>query len=267
MSYGFKGGKRSGKGKGRRPFKFSGQQRYDPRGSRALTSGQNKAYTFEYNLTPQTFISTNSNTKSIISVGGALPINGPTSGTPGAITAWPAGYSATTVDWGFGVVFSLQDLLFATSFTTMFDMYRIEEVNMEFQWLQSQATVGQAAAPTLNIAYDLDDAIAPVNVGDVVKHQGAQRHSFGDRNVVSYTIRPRVFTGTTGGGGGAVNGASMLSPYAWQNSANLTVPYYGFKCWLSDIPRAQVGQPDIEGQGFRITCHYKVAWKGLKMAR
>jgi hypothetical protein len=238
------------------------------RGSRYLTAGQNSTYTVEFKPTPQIFTSTNSNPQGIVSSAAALPINGPTTGTPSCIKSWPSTFSATGKDWSFGVQFTLQDLFYASSFGLMFDMYRIDEVAMEVQWLQNQAVSGAlVSAPTMTVAYDLDDTASPQNVGGVLQHPGAQRHNFGDKSSVTYKVKPRIFSATTSGGGGATNGATMLPVGGFVNTANQTVPYYGLKAYLTDIFTALGPDPDQQSQGFRISFTYKVTFKGQKIAR
>jgi hypothetical protein len=166
----------------------------------------------------------------------------------------PPGYTAQTfvrtrdngqlsfaaVDGGLGWDFALADVPDYSEFTTLYDAYTLDKVDITY--VLENNTPGQY--PVLYHAPDYDDAGTPLTVNSVTTHQNVRVHAFSENaRSVTFSIVPRCLAATYQPG--------VSSAYAWAKSgtivdmANTTAKFYGAKTWLShfnsiDTPGARI---------------------------
>jgi hypothetical protein len=125
--------------------------------------------------------------------------------------------------------FALSDLPGYTEFTTLYDQYMIESVELVLipsitQLMSNYPIVGS------NISVvDYDDSVALASVTAALQYETAQIHPLTDRIV--RRVEPRIALQANNANSGASAGqVSARSQYI--DSANASVPHYGIKIYL-----------------------------------
>jgi len=138
-------------------------------------------------------------------------------------------------DTFLGMQFQLNSLPSYNDFTDLFEMYKIQKVELRFMFSQTMSECGPGAAqrsmPNLILAYDPNDASTPVAKSDLLEHQGVcvQRLD----KVVNYTIYPKaaVQMYTAVGTAYATQTKAM-----WLDCNNVQIPHYGLKiCFEGNV--------------------------------
>lgn len=123
-------------------------------------------------------------------------------------------------DQGYALSFALDDLPSYTEFTTLFDKYRVDQLDVVFLWEHGTLT---AQPPCLWIAADWDGVSATPTLSSVMQYPGVRMHAFSvTRPTFQYSIkRPAVLQTLAGGS----NGAVVRSP--WLATTAPSVEHYG----------------------------------------
>lgn len=116
--------------------------------------------------------------------------------------------------------FAVSDFTGAASLLSVFDQYRIDQIEC---WIEGQNPYANVNVPELFSAVDLDDAGAPTALGQIQDHQGAivsggaagHYHKF--RPHVAVAVYSGAFTSFSN------------SPSTWIDSASPNVQHYGLK--------------------------------------
>jgi len=130
-----------------------------------------------------------------------------------------------------GLAFALADLAQVSTFSSLFDQYRIEKIRVHVRARSNAVSVfntasPNAAVPTMYMAIDRDDASAPAAVSDMMEYDSVFTIQGEEDAIITLvpSITPAVFSG------GAFSGYSSSPSNAhWIDLANTTVPHYGLK--------------------------------------
>ena len=129
---------------------------------------------------------------------------------------------STTVDQAGALSFTLSALPGATEFTSLFDVYRIQQLHVDFVAL----TGGPYASP-LTTVIDYDDANAVASLNELLEYQTAMTTSAGAN--VSRVLQPRASMAVYSG---AFTSFATTPVGLWIDCASSTVQYYGIKYYL-----------------------------------
>lgn len=161
-----------------------------------------------------------------------------------AATPSPAVYG--TQSFGSALTFMIQQCANRQEILQLFDNYRIERVQVRFDYTFNSApgapgaggltaTQGSLAVPTITVCPDFDDAVAPIDRNTVLQNSFARTRRL-DRPF-TITLKPRAqATITRADGANPTTAAGGLLPAAtWLDSNSPTVPHYGLKFWVDDF--------------------------------
>lgn len=143
--------------------------------------------------------------------------------------------SPTTLYFAAG--FNLADLPQATTYTALFDQYRIEKVKLHFLPRSNAISVFNTASPNaaVPVGYlivDRDDASAPVSVSEVQQFDNAI--AFTGRHYACAELVPSITPASYASG--AFSGYLVKdSDSSWIDAANTTVTSYGVKGCISGL--------------------------------
>jgi len=144
----------------------------------------------------------------------------------------------------FGNTFVLSAFSGGSSLTTVFDQYRIDQLEV---WIETTVPNNVNAFPTLISAVDLDDANTPTSVGQVSDHLGALQTNGPAGHYHKW--KPHVALA-------AYSGAFTSycnTPSQWIDSASPNVQHYGLKYALVSNSTA--------GIQYRVTCRAVVSFR------
>jgi len=130
--------------------------------------------------------------------------------------------ASTTATAAGGYYFSLNSLNLYTSFTQLFDRYRVLDIQLQFN---SQVNAPTGGGPLIT-AIDYDDASTP----SVEIQQRDTALSVPVNQYFERTFKPRIALGAYAGT--AFTGYANVSPNQWIDSSSPNVQYYGLKYFL-----------------------------------
>jgi len=228
--------KRAYKGKSKR--KYGGTRRYRPR-----VAGRNHMIK---RLGQPIYIQNSG-------VGGipTLTADGAASATQGPVAS---GLLPNTYETGVSFRFMLQSVIDYADLQQLFDRYKVTGVKLKFHYLHNSSFIpGYANLPTMYYAFDADDNAVPTNSLSVVAKGYCKSRILNANRPTNMFIRPRVTKvvhDTT------ISDARTTEKACWLDIADIDVPHYGLKVWLSDW----VGGTD-NNNALRIQPTYYLALK------
>jgi len=156
--------------------------------------------------------------------------------------------TATALGTGGAFFFTINDTPAPTDFLSLFDQYRIAQVQVEFLPSVAPFTASTTATdlPVLITAIDYDDATTPTAT---VLQQFESAQIVSDQSYHCRTLNPRFAVSAYGG----VFGSFALAPQrSWIDSASNVVQYYGLKWATTPLttPSAQIL--------YRVMCTYTI---------
>jgi hypothetical protein len=158
------------------------------------------------------------------------------------------------VDTGNGYAFTLSAIPNASGFS-MFDMYRINSVEVEYLLNQQAAT---ALYPTLYWSPDYDDASAPTSLIALQAYETCEVFQFSPTKVsFRRKMVPRV--AQTAYQAGVATGYTIGSQALWINTDSNAVQYYGMKHWLSNYNSTAANSTNVI-----IVIRYNLSFKMVK---
>ena len=128
-----------------------------------------------------------------------------------------------------------------TSYTNLYDLYKINSVTMEVKFLSNTAAVnGQGLLPTVYYASDPDEGAAPTTDQQIKRLSGSKEFNLSQKNNLNftYTFKPKQSI--------AVASSGLFTSYtpsksSWQDCNNPNIYYNGFKMWLENINLSSTG--------------------------
>lgn len=167
----------------------------------------------------------------------------------------PGNIVKTAGDSGAAYTFRLTDVPQYTNFTNLFDMYRIDAVEVQFLISQMGANM---LYPTLYWTPDYDDATAPVNANSILEFQTAEVYQFTEaKTAFRRLLRPRV--ANTVYNGLLSTGYSLLPADTFINADTPGVSHYGMKYWVVGYNSTSANQSNIQ-----IVLRYHLSFKYIK---
>ncbi len=168
--------------------------------------------------------------------------------------------SSATATLG-AISFRLDDLNQSSTFSSLFDQYRIDRVHLSFRTRNSAATLFNVAAPNnsapeLVVVADFDDASAPSALTDLYQYDNCIIANSGDS--IDVLIEPSITPSLYAAGafsGYAVQGSEDV----WIDVANTAVPVYGIKFGITPL---QVSTTAV--WAWDITATYVVSFRNIR---
>ncbi len=132
--------------------------------------------------------------------------------------------------------FELADVDQASTFSSLFDQYRIDKVLIRFYSRNGATMVFNIAAPNSSIplgyvTLDLDDASAPASVSAVRQYDKCV--TFNGNTSIDIELTPRPTAALFASG--AFSGYQAMDVEPWIDIANTDVPHYGVKMAVSGL--------------------------------
>lgn len=137
----------------------------------------------------------------------------------------------------FGYYFLLSALPGYAEFTSLFDQYRIDKVDIFLRSMNTKglpSTLANGALSYMVLAPDYDDVSVPSGESAVLQKQNVKILETGDDYLL--TIVPHIAVAAYSG---AFTGYDNVGPQ-WIDSASSSVQHYGWKYWMSAPPSASL---------------------------
>lgn len=136
----------------------------------------------------------------------------------------------------FGTAFSLASVPNSTSYTGLFDQYRINKIELKFiqSYGNSPTVPGSVSQPVIYIVTDFDDAAAPASINAIIERNNHRILSLsGSQSVQKHTLVPRVSSFDINTAAGSV--ASSVKARPWLNCSFPTVAHNGVKYAIDNL--------------------------------
>lgn len=140
-------------------------------------------------------------------------------------------------DQGYGFSFALSDLPNSSDYTNLYELYRLDFVEMTVEiaaLTTSTLSVGSPALPTLIIYPDYTDATAPASIS--VANEVAQSERFtlsASRPSFSRRVQPTASVAIAINSGGTLGGGYKL-PAKHFDCVNPSIPHFGIKMFVAN---------------------------------
>jgi hypothetical protein len=144
--------------------------------------------------------------------------------------------SATAITYG-ALTFQLSDLSTSSSLTTLFDKYRLKEIEIIFFPIDNQYNIdvtGSATIGNFYTAIDFDNASAPTSIAQIERYSTSVVTSGNKpqyRHFRPRTVRPVYISGVS-------TGYAEGRPDDWLDCAYPSIPYYALLYALSQTANA-----------------------------
>lgn len=221
----------------RRPRRRVNRMRRMRRGGLIAPRAQLKPYNYVFRLPSQIIQSSSTVAAQVYLSGVGTTGQTPITNAQIANAASQIG-SANYCDWTFATSHALTDCKQVSLYTTMYDAYKINSVNVEFEYLSNTASVaGSGIMPTFYMYWDQDDAATPGNLNTILAKAGVHKfHPTAMKSKYSFTYKPLIlpatFVGLTGGG---IQYAAIPAKSTWLNCTADSIPHVGLKCYVVDF--------------------------------
>jgi hypothetical protein len=152
----------------------------------------------------------------------------------------PSDISKGAADQGYNQIYILSSLPGATEFTSLYDHYKIDKVEVTFVLDMADGALNTTTLyPRLIIAPDWNDSSAPIVEDDVLQYQQAAVFQFsGVNREFTFTVKPKVANTVFRT---AVTSAYQIAPASWLDTAYSDVPHYGIKFFLANYNTTSFG--------------------------
>lgn len=160
----------------------------------------------------------------------------------------------------FGIYFTLADLPQASSFTTLFDQYKINKITIKFIPMTmvngfERSDVASVTNPgMMGTVIDFDDANTLSNINAYEEYQNFRYQSAVSMKTHSRTFRPHIamaaYQGTFAG--------FTNVPSKWIDCANATVQHYGVKFYMDVYASANTAQ------AYQVFATYYLSFKNVR---
>jgi hypothetical protein len=159
--------------------------------------------------------------------------------------------SATFVSGGFA--FTLNDLPELSSFTNLYEFWRLDSISLEFIPITTMVTVAASAqqCQPLLVALDYEGVSAPPNVNSLLDYTNLTIIPVNKRKKISF--RPRALIGATNGST-IQSGISEQSP--WIGVGTTGIQHYGVRYGIA------ASTTQSNGYAWAVYAKYFVSFKG-----
>lgn len=163
--------------------------------------------------------------------------------------------STTPYSYGFG--FTLSQLPGYTDFTSLFDQYRIVQIQAVFHPFQNICNSPSQFPGYLHSVLDYDDSVAPTSPSNLEQYDTYRLQSMLETQTRIYnpSVSREIYLSlsTTGY---EMSGQGTNAP--WIDSASSTVPWYGLKLITSDT--AYTSATTVGRLDFTVVCQFRAAF-------
>lgn len=164
------------------------------------------------------------------------------------------GIALIAADNGVGWNFTFNQIADYTDFTSLYDGYTIDKVEMRFVLFNNVAE----KYPVLLLAPDYDDSAAPVGETDLLAMEGCRVLPFSpDKREHSIVVKPRISQ--------TLFRTGVTSAYGWGKErqiidmANVDTPHYGVRSWIVNY-----NSTDTPGAVIRVFLKYHFSGIGQR---
>lgn len=175
-------------------------------------------------------------------------------------------FGSSNFSFGGTAQFSLGNVPSSTDFSTLFDHYTLEQVDVEIDCLQNTTAALPGTLvemPSIMYVPDFDDAALPSSGSQINEYQRARTWTFrGDGKPLKFSIKPRtaiqVFRSavTTAYAAGA-EGTPLNIGYT-------DVPHYGFKFWVDNMALLPTVTSAFDSPVLRVKMKYHMKFQDPK---
>jgi len=134
------------------------------------------------------------------------------------------------------MAFSLQDLDQVTTFTALFDQYRIDRVIVQIKSRNPTAnfntsSVANATPPSTYWVIDRDDSTTPTTLAAMRQYDNCQEAQYNDHVEIDLqpSVTPAIYAA------GAFSGYAVCRTGVWLDVANVSIPHYGVKFGITEL--------------------------------
>ncbi len=113
-----------------------------------------------------------------------------------------------------------------TGFTDIWDVYRVDYLEFEFDPMYKASSIGDstvASIPRIFTVVDKDDSVTPSTLNSLREYQSCQSHT---TQTFKVRFRPGVLSGIFDGSAVV---AGLSEPAPWIDCAKISIPHYGMK--------------------------------------
>jgi len=182
--------------------------------------------------------------------------------TASATFVAPGGSNATS-DAMFAMFFTLGDIPQSSTWTALFDQYRITEISVSFIPNHYQAYGVTAATeiggpPALQFWYavDLDDANVVSPLTSLMEYESVRCHTFTGTRPMTVSWKPRIATAAYAG---LPFTSYANTANAWVDCSSPGVQYYGLKYGFPCLLNTSSSLPALS-----IVCTYTIEFKSVR---
>jgi len=198
-----------------------------------------KEYTFTFNLPAQILTSgggAGSLTLAAVTSGATL-VSGANPITSTKFATQPSTNGlAGFWDLSMATNFRLADIANYTSYTGLFDAYKIRKVGLSLEYLNNSSAVNSTGLmPSVYSYWDQDDATVPANALIAQQKQGVRRFQFGNNSKTCYRTSGKPMLETAlgvAGGGVAIAG---ISKSQFLDCLSPTIAHNALKLFVTDL--------------------------------
>jgi hypothetical protein len=165
-----------------------------------------------------------------------------------------------TAGVGFAFSFALADLVQSSSFTAIYDQYRIDAVSIHCIPLWNMVDGHNATNPNNNdpicfIVLDYDDSTALSSEAQALEYDNVQAMMPYAGAVIK--VKPKITPATYASG--AFDGYIVEDEGEWLDAASTTIQHYGVKGWLNPLTTAST-----TNLGWYIYAQYEVSFANVR---
>lgn len=144
-------------------------------------------------------------------------------------------FPLVAADAGQGIYWTLSGLPNYAEFTAMYDRYIIDQVDIILVLTTGvdAQSAAQAIYPTVQFAYDPDDATAPASNTELLERGNVEILQFGaTRNTFTRTVKPRLAQAAYRAGG--ATGFAIAPAGTFADISTPEVQFFGAKFWIAN---------------------------------
>jgi len=238
------------------------QRTWQGRRADRVPRGVLKTYTYDFTLTPQILAPNPTSAGAFLLTGGSYPLRSDD------ITGFSGSNSSTFLvfanlsDVSGGCAHRLQDAANFTSFTALYDAYRINSVTVIMEYMSGQGYPGSnGPTPTIYYYADPDDDGPPTSLTSMSGKQGVfQWQPTSSQSMKAFTFRPRIAVNVATSDTQNVTGM-IAPPSQWIDCVRPTVQHNAFKFFITDM--LALANPSSVN-GWRFTFKYSISFRGAR---
>lgn len=173
----------------------------------------------------------------------------------------PNSINETGSDQHLTYQFKLDQVSAVSDFVSLYDMYKINKVQLYLEPLWDQTSAISGANPNskkLLVVHDYNDANQLTNEDDYLQYGNCKRYFPWSRRGIRITLYPKINNIIENVGGAATGYTSMNSNKQFLNISTDEVPHFGIKIMVPG------GMTAVESAMFRVRAKFWLSMRGTK---